>query len=178
MPLAVVILPILIPLNFNDGRGPHYANDTIAAGGKVDSTTVNVKGLDVLAWGNVRPTHTHRYWAHLILAILVIVWVCGVFFSELRVYIKVRQDYLTSAEHRLRASATTVLVSAIPSKWLTHEALAGLYDVFPGGIRNIWINRNFDELLEKIHQRDKLFLQLEGAETELIRLAKKGKSVV
>ncbi len=139
----------------------------------MDSTTVNVKGLDVLAWGNVRPTHTHRYWAHLILAILVIVWVCGVFFSELRVYIKVRQDYLTSAEHRLRASATTVLVSAIPSKWLTHEALAGLYDVFPGGIRNIWINRNFDELLDKIHQRDKIFLKLEGAETELIRLAKK-----
>ena len=132
-----------------------------------------MKGLDVLAWGNVRPTHTHRYWAHLILALLVIIWVCGVFFTELRVYIKVRQDYLTSAEHRLKASATTVLVSAIPSKWLTTEALAGLYDVFPGGIRNIWINRNFDELLEKIKERDEVFLKLEGAETELVRLAKK-----
>jgi hypothetical protein len=99
--------------------------------------------------------------------------VCGVFFAELRVYIKVRQDYLTSAEHRLRASATTVLVSAIPRKWLTREALAGLYDVFPGGIRNIWINRNFDELLDKIHTRDKIFQQLEAAETELVRKAKK-----
>ncbi|PBP28458.1 hypothetical protein BUE80_DR000563 [Diplocarpon rosae] len=173
IPMAAVVLPILIPLNYHGGRGSHYANDTIAAGEKVDSTTVNVKGLDVLAWGNVRPNHTNRYWAHLILAIVVIIWVCGVFFSELRVYIKVRQDYLTSAEHRLRASATTVLVSSIPSKWLTNEALNGLYDVFPGGIRNIWINRNFDELLEKIKLRDKVFLQLEEAETELIRLAKK-----
>ena len=95
------------------------------------------------------------------------------FFAELRVYIKVRQDYLTSAEHRLRASATTVLVSAIPSKWLTTEALGGLYDVFPGGIRNIWINRNFDTLLDKIHKRDAIFLKLEAAETELIRKAKK-----
>lgn len=103
----------------------------------------------------------------------MIVWVCGVFFAELRVYIKVRQDYLTSAEHRLRASATTVLVSAIPRKWLTREALAGLYDVFPGGIRNIWINRNYDELLDKIHKRDNIFQQLEAAETELVRKAKK-----
>ncbi|KAL5331697.1 hypothetical protein ACEPPN_001233 [Leptodophora sp. 'Broadleaf-Isolate-01'] len=169
IPLALVILPILLPLNYHGGRGPHYANETAGT----SEEGVNVKGLDVLAWGNVRPTHTQRYWAHLILALVVIIWVCGVFFSELRVYIKVRQDYLTSAEHRLKASATTVLVSAIPSKWLTTEALGGLYDVFPGGIRNIWINRNFDELLEKIKQRDEIFLKLEGAETELIRLAKK-----
>ncbi|KAL2065629.1 hypothetical protein VTL71DRAFT_3299 [Oculimacula yallundae] len=169
IPLALVILPILLPLNHHGGRGSNYFNETIGS----PLQGPNVKGLDVLAWGNVRPTHTGRYWAHLILALVVIIWVCGVFFSELRVYIKVRQDYLTSAEHRLKASATTVLVSAIPSKWLTMEALSGLYDVFPGGIRNIWINRNFDELLEKIKERDEIFLKLEGAETELVRLAKK-----
>jgi calcium permeable stress-gated cation channel len=109
----------------------------------------------------------------LVLAILVIIWVCGVFFTELRVYIKVRQDYLTSAEHRLRASATTVLVTAIPRKWLTTQALGGLYDVFPGGIRNIWINQRFDELLNKIQERDGVFAKLEAAETKLIRKAKK-----
>jgi calcium permeable stress-gated cation channel len=103
----------------------------------------------------------------------VIIWVCGVFFSEFKVYIKVRQDYLTSAEHRLRASATTILVSAVPSKWLTAEALRGLYGIFPGGIRNIWVNRNFGELLDKIHQRDAIFKQLECAQTELLRAAKR-----
>lgn len=152
------------------GRGGKYALEN---GNSTDSTFANVTGLDQVAWGNVRPTHTRRYWAHCILALLVIFWVCAVFFNELRVYIKVRQDYLTSAEHRLRASATTVLVSSIPRKWLTKDALAGLYDVFPGGIRNIWINRNFDELLDKIHQRDEIFRQLENAETELVRKAKK-----
>jgi hypothetical protein len=170
VPLALVILPILIPINYIGGRGSSYA---LEFGNATDSNHANVTGLDTVAWGNVRPTKTHRYWAHLVLAIFVIVWVCGVFFAELRVYIKVRQDYLTSAEHRLRASATTVLVSAIPRKWLTREALAGLYDVFPGGIRNIWINRNYDELLDKIHKRDKIFQQLEAAETELVRKAKK-----
>jgi hypothetical protein len=171
IPLAVVILPILLPINTIGGRGDAYALDF--PGGGNTSATANVTGLDKFAWGNVRPTKTHRYWAHLILAVLVIIWVCGVFFAELKVYIKVRQDYLTSAEHRLKASATTVLVSAIPQKWLTTEALAGLYDVFPGGIRNIWINRSFDALLDKIHLRDSIFKKLESAETELIRKAKK-----
>ncbi|CAG8951762.1 hypothetical protein HYFRA_00005564 [Hymenoscyphus fraxineus] len=169
IPLAVLLLPILLPLNYMDGRGGHYALEN---GNSTDSKFANVTGLDQVAWGNVRPTHTGRYWAHCILALVVIVWVCAVFFNELRVYIKVRQDYLTSAEHRLRASATTVLVSSIPRKWLSKEALAGLYDVFPGGIRNIWINRNFDELLDKIHEREQVFNLLETAETELVRKAK------
>ncbi|KAE8444846.1 hypothetical protein EG329_014201 [Mollisiaceae sp. DMI_Dod_QoI] len=170
IPMAAVILPVLLPINKLGGRGPAYA---LEFGNATDSKHANITGLDTLAWGNVRPEETRRYWAHLVLAIFVIIWVCGVFFAELRVYIKVRQDYLTSAEHRLRASATTVLVSAIPRKWLTVEALAGLYDVFPGGIRNIWINRKFDLLLDKIHHREKVFIQLESAETELVRLAKK-----
>ncbi|KAL3426905.1 hypothetical protein PVAG01_00414 [Phlyctema vagabunda] len=192
IPLALVILPVLLPINYIGGKGSNWIQESanISATNTAsvstatstatttaiiphESATVNVTGMDVLAWGNVRPSKTNRYWAHLVLALVVIIWVCVVFFAELRVYVKVRQDYLTSAEHRLRASATTVLVSAIPKKWLTHEALAGLYDVFPGGIRNIWINRNFDLLLEKIKLRDEIFRKLESAETELIVSAKK-----
>ena len=130
-------------------------------------------GLDQLAFGNVRPENYRRYWAHLILAIIVVSYSCYVFHDELRSYIRLRQAYLTSPQHRLRASATTVLVSAIPRKWLTIDALDGLYDVFPGGIRNIWINRNFDALSEKVHQRNKLARALEAAQTDLIRNAKK-----
>ena len=174
VPMAVIIIPILLPLNQLGGRGPSYALEFQNADNPDGtSATANVTGLDVLAWTNVRPEHITRYWAHLMLAILVVVWVCGVCFAELKVYIKIRQDYLTSAEHRLRASATTVLVSAIPQKWLTKEALGGLYDVFPGGIRNIWINRNYDELLDKIKRRNIIFTLLENAETELIQKAKK-----
>ncbi|ERF70546.1 hypothetical protein EPUS_07967 [Endocarpon pusillum Z07020] len=162
-PAAFVILPILIPLNFVHGRGASFAS------GNGDAAASNVTGLDTLAWGNVRPTHTSRYWAHWILALFLICYVCYVAFDELRVYIRMRQAYLTSPQHRLRASATTVLVSSIPRKWCTVEALDGLYDVFPGGIRNIWLNRNFDELSEKIRRRDKLALKLESAETDLIK---------
>jgi hypothetical protein len=162
VPAALVILPILIPLNMVDGRGAQFAM------GKNENAS-NVTGLDQLAWGNVAPDHTGRYWAHWLLALFLIIWICYVSFDELRNYIRMRQAYLTSPQHRLRASATTVLVSSIPQKWCNVEALDGLYDVFPGGLRNIWINRNFDELSAKIKRRDKLAATLETAETELIK---------
>lgn len=163
IPAALIILPILIPLNLIHGKGSSFAS------GNGDTAARNVTGLDQLTWGNVRPTQTTRYWAHWLLALLLIVYVCYVAFDELRVYIRMRQAYLTSPQHRLRASATTVLVSSIPQKWCTMEALDGLYDVFPGGIRNIWLNRNYDEISEKVQRRDKLALTLEAAETDLIK---------
>ncbi|KAK3390941.1 hypothetical protein B0H63DRAFT_539428 [Podospora didyma] len=169
IPIAFVVIPILVPLNYIGGLGKEVVNSNITEASNRDTPT----GLDTLAWGNISPKLQHRRWAHLILALCVIVWVCGVFFAELRVYIKIRQDYLTSAEHRLRASANTVLVSSIPSKWLSEEALRGLFDVFPGGIRNVWMARDFTSLLSKIHHRDAIHKQLEAAETKLIREAKK-----
>ncbi|KAL8849499.1 MAG: hypothetical protein Q9221_005506 [Calogaya cf. arnoldii] len=170
VPLAFLILPILIPVNNVHGRGSEFAvgkyahNDTIYG---------NVTGMNVLGWTNVRPENNNRYWVHLVLALVVIIYTCFVFFDELRGYIRLRQSYLTSPQHRLRASATTVLVTAIPRKWCTYDALDGLYDVFPGGVRNIWVNRNFDELNEKVKLRDKLARSLESAQTDLIRKAKK-----
>lgn len=170
MPLAFLILPILLPVNAVRGRGESFAVGIYGVNASIYS---NVTGLDKLAWGNVHPEHNGRYWAHLALAIVVVAYTCYVFFDELKSYIRLRQAYLTSPQHRLRASATTVLVAGIPPKWCTFEALNGLYDVFPGGIRNIWVNRNFDELNEKVKLRTKVAERLEGAETSLIRNARK-----
>ncbi|KPI38695.1 uncharacterized protein AB675_5834 [Cyphellophora attinorum] len=164
VPAACVIIPILLPLNAVGGRGGQWALRN-----PQDDNALNVTGLDVLAWGNVSPKHTRRYWAHWLLASSLIIYFCYVAFDELRGYVRMRQAYMTSPQHRLRASATTVLVSSIPAKWCTVEALDGLYDVFPGGLRNIWINRNFDELSDKIKKRDKFASKLEAAETDLIK---------
>lgn len=167
VPLAIVTLPILIPVNFVGGIGQNLWTNTTENGDG------DVVGLSVLAWGNVKAENHTRRWAHLMLALLVIFWVCFVVFSEMKVYVKVRQDWLTSAEHRLRASANTVLVSSIPKKWLSEDALRGLFDVFPGGIRNIWLTRDFSELLEKIKKRKAVHQMLESAQSDLIRDCKK-----
>lgn len=158
VPMAVVILPILLPINSTSGPPPDPKK---------------AQGLNYLGWQNIGLAHQSRLWAHLILAICVILWVCFVIYQELRGYIRIRQAYLTSPQHRIRASATTVLVRGIPRKWLSVEALESLYDVFPGGIRNIWINRDFDELLNKVDLRNKVAKKLESAETSLIRLCNK-----
>jgi hypothetical protein len=94
--------------------------------------------------------------------------VCYNVYLALRKFVRLRQTILTLPEHRIRASATTILVQTIPRKWLTVAALDALYDVFPGGIKDIWINRNYDELQEKINKRAKIARALEAAETNLI----------
>lgn len=167
VPIAFVVIPILVPLNYMSGLGDGVVDGDDNSGDGVPT------GLDTLTWVNIDDKNINRYWAHLLLAICVIVWVCVVFFLEMRVYIKIRQDYLTSAEHRLRASATTVLINNVPPKWLSESALRGLLDVFPGGIRNVWLNRDLTSLLEKIELRDSIHRQLEAAETDLIKMAKK-----
>ncbi|KAK5800759.1 hypothetical protein VI817_002971 [Penicillium citrinum] len=167
VPLSILILPVLLPLNRVDGKGKTSMNGT------ENGEHWDVAGLDQLAWGNVKPEHTHRYWAHLVMAVIVVFYVCAIFFDELRGYIRMRQAYMTSPQHRLRASATTVLVTAIPPSWLNIDSLDTLFDVFPGGVRNIWINRNFDDLNEKVKERNDIALKLEAGETDLIIKCKK-----
>jgi len=158
-PMALIIIPILIPINYIDGKG----TNTIGA------TRYNVTGLDTLAWSNVAPQHTNRYWAHLVLAVGVIVWVCCLFYHELLHYVVKRQEYLNSPRHRLKASSTTVLIMDIPRDLCTTEALVDLYDDFPGGIRRIWLNRNMESLADKDKLRREYENRLENAETNLIR---------
>jgi hypothetical protein len=162
-PMLIIILPILLPLNYDKGRGKR----TIAG------QPYNVTGLDTLAWSNVSPERTNRYWAHLVLAVAVVIWVCYVFYAELKHYIFRRQEFLGSPSHRLKASSTTVLLTDIPSEICNYEALTELYDDFPGGIRRIWLNRDFTELVEKDKARKRFEDLLENAETNLIRKAVK-----
>lgn len=167
VPLACIVLPILLPINATGG------NNT--AGGynsNYGNNTATVGGMNVLAWSNVSVDKHQRFWAHLVLAICIVIYVCYLAFYELRAYVRIRQAFLTSPQHRLRASATTVLVKAIPDKWNSAEALEGLFDVYPGGVRNVWINRDFQALSDKVKRRDELAKKLESAEMNLVKLCK------
>ncbi|KAF4463414.1 phm7-similarity to hyp1 [Fusarium albosuccineum] len=155
LPIAMVIIPVLVPLNYIGGRGSQLNSDGVenstagnATGRSLDRTT----GLDTLAWGNVRPASTHRYWAHLSMSVVVVTWVCFVFFHEMK-----------------RPSARTVLVSSIPASLCTRERLRDLFFLFPGGVENVWVNRDFSSLTEKMKRRNAIHRKLEEAETLLIK---------
>ncbi|KUJ15135.1 DUF221-domain-containing protein [Mollisia scopiformis] len=158
-PMAIIIVPILIPLNVKQGK----ATNTIAG------VTYNITGLDTLAWSNVSPANSDRYWAHLILSIGVVAWVCFMFHQELIHYITKRVEYISSPGHLLKASSTTVLIQDIPENLCNEAALEELYGDFPGGIRRIWINRDFTTIVNKDKLRKYYENLLENAETDLLR---------
>jgi len=170
-PMTVIIMPILIPLNVKQGKSTNT----------IGGVAYNVTGLDTLAWSNVSPVNTHRYWAHLVLAVAVVAWVCYMFHQELRHYIVKRTQFLSSPAHRLKASSTTVLIQDIPDTLCNEQSLEELYGEFPGGIRRIWINRDFTKLVDKDKLRRSFEDLLENAETDLLRRvdkqSRKGKSL-
>jgi hypothetical protein len=105
------------------------------------------------------------------MALTVIVFVCHTIYAELIEYVNIRQAYLASPQHRLQAFANVILVTDIPRRFLTIPILTRLYNVFPGGVCTIWINRDLSKLSKKVLERRRIVCTLEAAETKLIRLA-------
>ena len=172
VPLMLVLVVVLFPINYNKGKGNNYYFDSDGA-----EVQWNVAGLDTLSWQNVDPARTSRYWAHLICAILVVCWSLWRMYREKVNFIDVRQKFLTSPEHRLRASARTILVTNIPSEYRSKEALEALYDVFVDNDDRsrltIWVNRDYKALRNLVAKRSSLRHALEKAELRILRLTNK-----
>jgi hypothetical protein len=147
--LGIVVPPILIPLNMINGQ-----ND----GG--------AKGLDRLSFSNVSPSHAHRYWAHLVIAIFIIVSVCEIIRHELQEYTRV-QDSLSIPGVRIPRSSSLLLISKAKQQ-LSIESVRRKFHNIAGGVYMVRINRDYSELHTKLRQRDQLVRILETAETDLI----------
>ncbi|KAL8719326.1 MAG: hypothetical protein Q9181_008072, partial [Wetmoreana brouardii] len=172
VPLMAVLVTVLLPLNYNKGKGNKFHVDT-------DGSRVrwNVAGLDTLSWQNIDPARTNRYWAHLVCAILVVSWSLYRMYREKVNFIDVRQQFLTSPEHRLKASAKTILVTNIPSEYRSKEALEALYDVFVDNDDRsrltVWVNRDYKALRSLVTRRRGLRHKLEKEELRILRLVNK-----
>ena len=175
LPLMVVVAPILLSINYNGGRGVGVFD----VGGQPVAS--NVTGLDTLSWQNVAPSNTSRYWAHLLCAIVAISWILYRIYDEKVNFIEVRQRFLTSPTHRLKASARTILVTNIPSEYRTKEALEALYDVFVDNDDRsrltVWVNRDYGPLRKVVARRRILCHALEKEELRLLRSVNRGNRV-
>lgn len=103
----------------------------------------------------------------------MIIFVCHTMYMKLLEYIRVRQAYLTSSQHRLQVFANTILVTNISKRFLFISTLTHLYSNFSDEICTIWINRDLVKLSRKIQERRKVVFTLKIAETKLIRLTMK-----
>ncbi|KAL8726447.1 MAG: hypothetical protein Q9166_006725 [cf. Caloplaca sp. 2 TL-2023] len=106
---------------------------------------------------------------------MVVSWSLYRLYREKVHYIDVRQHFLTSPEHRLKASARTILVTNIPSEYRSKEALEALYDVFVDNDDRsrltVWVNRDYKSLRALVARRRGLRHALEKAELRMLRLA-------
>ncbi|GJJ15005.1 hypothetical protein Clacol_009277 [Clathrus columnatus] len=129
------------------------------------------KGLDIFTFGNVAPKDSPRYSAHLVLAWLFTFYILYVLYTELHGFISIRQHYLVDTAHSSTAQANTILVTGIPQKYLSEEALIHLFKNVPGGVRKVWLNHELKDLPGLYSHRLAACNKLESAEHALIKTA-------
>ena len=88
-------------------------------------------------------------------------------------YIQVRHEYLVSQAHSSTTKACSVLVTGIPPEYLSELSLTRLFNHLPGGVRQVWINRDLKDMPELYERRLKACDLLESAETSLLNIAVK-----
>lgn len=153
LPVTSVLLPVLAPIN------------------RLSGTNARTAFLDVFSISNVAPRHAaNRLWLHWALGTLVVAWVCYVVHDETLAYVKAKQRYTSGRSYRAQPSANTILVANIPETLLTYEKLKKVFDVFPGGVRDIHISKDTRSLSSMLSTRDQIVEAIELAETKLIAL--------
>ncbi|KAJ2731282.1 hypothetical protein IW152_004673 [Coemansia sp. BCRC 34962] len=139
--IAVVTCGALLPINI------------LGAGGQ--------RGLLQLSISNLA-TDSYLVWAHIGIFALLVCWVMWSIVGELRLYTQLRMWWLTNPENSSRASANMVLVTSVPDKLVRDEQrLADIFDVLPGGVRQVIVSRQAKELAAVVRKRDGLAKRLE-----------------
>jgi hypothetical protein len=82
-------------------------------------------------------------------------------------YINVRNSYQLSPLYARRISSRTVLFTSVPAEYVNEAKMRAL---FGNRLKNVWIMTDTKELSDKVQQRDKIGMKLEGGETKLIKL--------
>lgn len=131
------------------------------------------EGLNLFTFGNVADEHRVRYAAHLILVYFFTFWILYNIKTEMSHFAIERQKYLISPAHSKSSQANTVLITGIPTKYLSQKSLRKMFKDLPGGVKNIWINRDLGELPDIYQRRLDACNKLEAAETKLLSQATK-----
>jgi hypothetical protein len=85
-------------------------------------------------------------------------------------FINLRRAYLLAPSNAGRISSRTVLFTDVPVAYQNKEKLQAL---FGGTMRRSWLATDCKDLTDKVEERDKDALKLEGAEIKLIQKANK-----
>ncbi|PKY46571.1 DUF221-domain-containing protein [Rhizophagus irregularis] len=124
------------------------------------------QGLEKFTIGNIRDNK--RLWSHVIFTWLFSGITMYALYREFNTFIRLRHEYHTTDEYRNSPRATTILVTGIPKELNNSESLKALFDIFPGGVKRIWLNRDPSKLAKATAKREAVVNNLEGAATNYI----------
>ncbi|KAJ2367668.1 phosphate metabolism protein 7, partial [Coemansia sp. RSA 2611] len=125
----------------------------------------NATGLSRLTMGNVK-ADSNNLWVHIVFFMVFVAWVMHTIFGELKVYTRLRIWWLTNPTHASKVGASTVLVSTLPTPLIENEGkLSSMFDMFPGGVRQVIVNRNCSKLEKIVSERNDFVGKLEKALT-------------
>ncbi|KAF9187586.1 hypothetical protein BGZ50_001874 [Haplosporangium sp. Z 11] len=149
--IAILVLSVLIPLYTIDQSGE------VLEGG-----SLSVARVETLQIGNV--TDSDRLWASVMItaaiSVLILLWT----WSELMLFLKLRQDFLFRSAHRY--SSRVVLLQDIPSDIRTVAALKQLFSTAPGGgVEHVYLVRDTATLEKAVKRRQEVLDKLEVMET-------------
>ena len=159
VPIALTILPILVSVNAVNGKGEEFSTGVYAINGSAWS---NVTGLNQLAWSNVRPTASNRYWAHLLLAVLLVTYCCYMLFNAFSTYAKLRSDKMAALDQEHTETKVFLLICNMAER--TKSELTQLY-----GVEDSFLFHEKKTLKELLLKRIEHILKLESTITELVR---------
>ena len=150
LPLMTIVIPILTSINAQSGE-------------------IHKGALKRLSISNITPGYTtNRLWAHWTLAIFVIGWVCYIIHVETSSYVALKQRYLRSRNNCFGTPSHTILVGNIPEILLNPEDLSRIFNIFQGGVRDVYINTDVKGLSASLAKRKRILRYIELAQTRYI----------
>ncbi|UZJ56134.1 hypothetical protein CBS101457_005454 [Exobasidium rhododendri] len=110
---------------------------------------------------------------------IIVFWFIYVIRRFMAAFVKHRQDFLTDPKQAATAQARTILITGIPNDYLSVKKLTSMYSHMPGGVAQVWLNRDLLDMPDLFDQRLKACNKLEAAQSKLTKIAfkkiKKGK---
>lgn len=147
---CVITFPVLIPVNATGGGGKQQ--------------------LDIISMSNIGTTKTDawKFFAHAGCAWIFFAYLLIMITRESIFYINLRQAYLMSPLYANKLSSRTVLFTSVPNEYLNEEKMR---EMLGPSVRRVWLPTNTKDLDDLVDERQKVAMQLEGAETKLVKLA-------
>ncbi|PHH67374.1 hypothetical protein CDD81_142 [Ophiocordyceps australis] len=140
---CVILWPVLFPIHATGGGG--------------------LSELDLLTIGNVKDSS--KLYAHAAMAWVFFGFVLYMIVRECIFYVNLRQTIMSSPSYARRLSSRTMLLTSVPSEYLSERRLRKLYGP---SVRRVFIPSTTKALAKLVKEREQTATRLERAEVELI----------